>query len=153
MRLFFACLLLIPFVELYLFVRIGAAIGVLPLIGLCILTAMIGTVLVRRQGIATVRRVQDKIQSREPPAIDLLEGLILLVSGVLLLIPGFLTDLVGCIGLLPVTRHLIARNLFSRLQQRGRPGSDPNVVIDAEFWEEHGSLPDHHQSPARRPDG
>lgn len=141
-RLLFVCLLFVPVVEIYLFIRVGSAIGPLRVAALCVLTAMIGTILVRKQGIQTARRVQNKIQCGEIPATDLIEGLILLASGILLLTPGFFTDLAGFLCLLPATRAWIAGTLLSRMQrQQGWQRTDQSVVIvEGECWEENGEL-------------
>ena len=114
----FAVLLLlfitIPLAEIYLLIRIGSVIGALPTIGLAILTAIIGAFLVRQQGLATLGRAQTCLDSGEIPAVELLEGVVLLLSGALLLVPGFFTDIVGFVMLVPTIRRATVVSLLRR---------------------------------------
>lgn len=136
-RILFLFLLVLPLVEVYLFIRVGSVIGALPTVFLCILTAMLGTYLFRQQGLQTVTRVQAKIRQGEMPAIDLIEGFILLIAGVLLLVPGFFTDIVGILCLVPRLRTRIAMMVISRLLkiQNSQPGKQA-VIVEGEFWED-----------------
>ena len=136
-RLFFLFLLVLPLLEIYLFVRVGNLIGALPTVFLCILTAMLGTFLSRRQGLQTFQRVQDKIRRGEVPTIDLIEGFILLFSGFFLLIPGFFTDIVGLLCLIPRLRAGLAGMIIKRLQILQSSRAEQQVVIvEGECWEE-----------------
>jgi UPF0716 protein FxsA len=108
--LFLLFLVGIPLVELYFLIQVGTEIGVLPTIGISLFTAALGGYLVRRQGfdvLARVRRVKDQ---GELPAMAVMDGALLLVAGLFLLLPGFLTDAVGFLLLIPAVRqHLIKR--------------------------------------------
>jgi len=100
----------IPLVELYFLIQVGSGIGALPTIGLTILTAIIGGMLVRMQGFAVLMRVRRAADRGEVPALEMLDGTLLLVAGLILLLPGFFTDVVGFLLLLPpLRRHLIAK--------------------------------------------
>lgn len=136
-RILFLFLLVLPLLEIYLFIRVGSVIGAVPTIVLCILTAMLGTFLFRLQGLQTVRRVQAKIRQGEMPATDLIEGFILVIASILLLIPGFFTDVVGLLCLIPGLRTRIATVIISRLLklQTSNPGKQP-VIVEGEFWED-----------------
>jgi UPF0716 protein FxsA len=101
-------------IELYLLLKIGSAIGALPTLTLIVATAALGAYLLKRQGLATWQRLQESLRRGDIPALEIVEGSILLVGGVLLLMPGFLTDLVGLVCLLPFTREKIARRLLER---------------------------------------
>jgi len=137
LRLLFLLFLLVPLVEVYLFIQVGSVIGALPTIALCILTAMLGTWLFRQQGLQTVRRVQEKIRQGETPAIELIEGVILILAGLLLLTPGFFTDITGLLCLLPGMRARIARAIISSLPRVQAGQTDQKtVIIEGEFWEE-----------------
>lgn len=137
LRLLFLLLLLLPLIEVYLFIQVGSVIGALPTIVLCLLTAGLGMVLFRLQGLQTLRRVQDKVRLGEAPAIDLIEGLILILAGLLLLTPGFFTDIAGLICLLPRVRSRIAGLIVSRVPGVQAKHADSEVVIiEGEFWEE-----------------
>ena len=113
MRALFALFIIVPVVEMWLLIEVGSVIGAFPTIALVLLTAMIGVALLRREGLSTLTRGQDKVNRGELPAQEMVEGLMLAVSGALLLTPGFVTDFVGFVGLLPWTRVLIARRLIA----------------------------------------
>jgi len=116
---FFALLLtlfiVIPIVEIYLLISVGQVIGTLPTVALVVLTAVIGVWLLRIQGFSTLRSVQQTAANGGIPAIEMLEGAILLVAGALLLTPGFFTDTIGFLCLIPPVRHQIAILLFRRM--------------------------------------
>lgn len=136
LRLLFLLLLLVPLIEVYLFVQVGRLIGPLPTIMLCIVTAFAGTWLFRLQGMQTVRRVQQKLQQREAPAVDLVEALILAIAGLLLLVPGFFSDFIGLICLVPALRTRIARVLIARFAGLRPASGKGTVTIEGEYWED-----------------
>jgi UPF0716 protein FxsA len=105
----------VPLVEIYLLIQIGALIGVLPTILLVVLTAVLGTVLLRQQGLATLNRLRATLRRGELPALEILEGVALLVGGALLLTPGFFTDAIGLLCLLPASRRIVVRGILSRV--------------------------------------
>ena len=110
MRLLLLIFIVVPILEMWLLITVGGAIGVVPTIGLVLLTAVVGLRLLRQQGLQTLFRYQQRLQSGEIPAQELMEGLMLAVGGALLLTPGFVTDFVGFCCLLPISRRwLIAR--------------------------------------------
>jgi UPF0716 protein FxsA len=110
MLLFF----LIPLVEIYLLIEIGGLIGVGWTIFFVVLTAVLGALLVRTQGFSTVNRIRTQMDRGQLPAVELIEGLFLLVAGALLLTPGFFTDAVGFLCLTPPLRRSIIHYLLSR---------------------------------------
>ena len=110
----FILFLVIPFVEIYLLVEIGARIGAPWTILLVVLTAIVGAWLVRVQGLATWRRFQASLARNELPATALAEGLCLLIAGALLLTPGFFTDGVGFACLIPPLRRTLIRRFLQR---------------------------------------
>ncbi len=93
-------------------IEVGGLIGALPTIVIIILTAIIGVHLLRQQGMATFSRMQARLARGEMPAIELLEGMILLVAGALLLTPGFVTDSIGFACMVPRIRQLVAGTLI-----------------------------------------
>jgi UPF0716 protein FxsA len=103
----------VPLIEIWLLVKVGSVIGALPTILLVIATSILGAYLLRQQGMATLRRFQSTLQSGQLPAKEMLEGMILLVGAILLMIPGFFTDIVGLVCLLPFTRQLVVA-LFAK---------------------------------------
>ena len=102
-----AAFLTVPIVEIYLLIQVGGLIGALPTIGLVVLTAVIGAVLLRIQGLQTYLRFHRSLSAGRYPATEMLEGVALLVGGVLLLTPGFFTDAIGFVCLVPFTRRAL----------------------------------------------
>ncbi len=114
MKYLFLVFLLVPILEIYLLIQVGSVIGALWTVTLVVLTAFVGAYLLRLQGFATLQRARESLARGELPAGSLLEGAILLVSGALLLTPGFFTDAVGFICLVPAARQRVAAWLMSR---------------------------------------
>ena len=117
---FFVIFFTLPIIEIYFLMAIGKSIGSLNTITLVMLTAILGAILVRSEGISTVLRIKRALRRNELPALELVEGGILIISAVLLLTPGFVTDSIGLFFLLPPTRrlsaefavaHIIAKNV------------------------------------------
>lgn len=131
-----------PLGELYLLIQVGSAIGALPTILLTLATAVAGGVLLRVQGISTALRVNAAMRRGEMPALELMEGLVVLMSGLLLLLPGFVTDLIGLIGLIPPLRRPILRAVLRRVQLRTAQAPAGQTIIEGEFQrEEPAHLP------------
>lgn len=121
-RLLFLCLLLLPVLEIYLLIQVGSAIGAIPTIALVVFTAVLGTLLLRHQGLTVLNRVQRMTQQGEMPTAAMLEGMVILISGAMLLLPGFFTDVLGLLGLVPPLRHaLVAAVLRRGLPRPPRP--------------------------------
>ena len=136
-KLLFILFITVPLLELYLLVQVGGIIGVFPTIALCILTAALGAGLLRLQGLQTLARVRQKLDQGEIPATDLIAGAILLFCGMLLLTPGFFTDCIGFLCLIPRFRLFLAGAILSYLMQHGtRSNVDQSVIVEGEFWEE-----------------
>jgi UPF0716 protein FxsA len=107
--LVFIALFVVPIVELYVIVQIGQEIGVLNTIGLLIVVSAAGAWLLKQQGIAAWKRFQDALARGRPPAGEVADGALILFGGALLLTPGFVTDCVGLVLLIPVTRAAVKR--------------------------------------------
>ena len=105
----------VPIVEIGLFIQVGGAIGLWPTLAIVILTALVGTTLMRWQGMMTLRRLQDTLAAGQNPADPIAQGAMILIAGVLLLTPGFFTDAVGLSLLLPPVRVALFRWGKSRL--------------------------------------
>lgn len=152
MRPFLLLFVLFPVLELFVFVKVSAAIGFFPALLLIILGSMLGMFVLRIAGLATALRARESLSRGELPAQTMLEGLMLALAGGLLILPGFVTDVLGLIMLLPISRQLLANKMRQRaeeqamrqrafaddLQPRGGPaprqplGREPNV-IEGEF--------------------
>src|SRR3954451_11555022 len=138
--------ILVPIAELYVIIQVGQAIGVLPTIALLILDSIIGAVLLRSQGRAAWRRFNGAVSEGRVPTREVLDGVLVIAGGLALLTPGFLTDIVGILFLLPPTRAVIRRIALSRVAARmavtgaswgagrvaGRFGSDPRQPYDVD---------------------
>src|SRR3954453_3252501 len=106
--------ILIPLAELYVIYQVGDAIGILPTLALLVIDSLLGAWLLRSQGRATWRRFQDTMQAGRVPHREVFDGVLVIFGGAFLITPGFLTDIVGVILLLPPTRSLIRRWIIRR---------------------------------------
>ncbi|WP_111497767.1 FxsA family protein [Marinobacter bohaiensis] len=113
----------LPIVEMVVLIKVGGIIGALNTVGLVLLTAVIGAALLRQQGLSTLFRANQRLNSGELPAREVAEGLILAVGGALLLTPGFVTDTVGFLCLLPFTRQWLASKALKRMVVAGSSSS------------------------------
>jgi UPF0716 protein FxsA len=105
----------VPIIEIALFIQVGGFLGFWLTMALVLITAFVGASLVRSQGVRTLLTVQQRLQQGELPAQQILEGVLLAVAGVLLLTPGFMTDLMGMVVLLPPSRAKIAQYLMTKV--------------------------------------
>ena len=112
----FLAFTIIPVSEIYILIAIGGQIGILPSIGLVILTGIVGASLARSQGLKTLGRIRDSFQQGVVPGEELLNALLIAVAGIVLLTPGFLTDAAGLFLLIPATRTLCREWLKRRIE-------------------------------------
>ena len=142
----------VPTLELWLLIEVGSEIGAVPTIALIILTAVLGTLLFRIQGLSTLQRLRTHIDRGETPVAEVVSGFGLLFAGLLLLIPGFATDVLGFLLFIPALRRWLTGLLIAYMVSRGgttvfvnlrggrgpgAPGSRPpggrGDIIDGEF--------------------
>ncbi|MCC6007919.1 MAG: FxsA family protein [Rhodobacteraceae bacterium] len=97
--------IIVPLIEIALFVQVGGAIGLWPTLAIVLLTALVGSTLIRAQGAEAIARVQAALSRGDDPSRVLVHGALILFAGALLLTPGFFTDVVGLALLLPVVRE------------------------------------------------
>ena len=131
--LFLLIFIAVPIIEIAAFIKIGDIIGLWPTIACIILTAIVGTFVLRQQGLSVLRKAQDSLQNNQVPLDSVIHGAFLLISGALLLTPGFFTDAVGFILLVPPARTVLAHFLWQRMKDKvhiyntetgpGRPGA------------------------------
>ena len=114
----FLLFLIIPIIEIYLLIKVGALIGGVPTVALLLFISLLGAYLVKSQGFRIFVLVREELSRGRLPAAQLLDGALVLCGGLLLLIPGFFTDLLGIFFLLPATRRLIKLWLGLWLQAR-----------------------------------
>ena len=112
----FFLFIVVPLVELSLLIKIGQFIGVGYTLGIVIVTGVTGAYLAKMQGLITLRRIQSEVEQGIMPADKLFDGVMILCSGILLLTPGFITDLIGFMGLIPVTRNLFKQWLKRKIK-------------------------------------
>lgn len=150
----FAAFLLVPLIEIALFIQVGGLIGLWPTLGVVIVTAILGTYMVKAQGRLAMNNLRQSFNRLEDPGEPLAHGAMILLSGALLLTPGFFTDAVGFALLVPAVRVGVFRWLRSRVsvssfqmgpdpRQPGQPGEPAQDspqdarpdVIEGEFTE------------------
>ena len=149
----FPIFVVVTLAEIYVLVSVGQTIGGLSTVLLVIITAFIGSSLLRQQGWSTMAKAQQSMAEGRAPAIEMLEGVVILVSGILLLTPGFITDILGLLGLMPWSRsyfinHFLEKNaerVFSKKNSafiNNSGGSsetkktNKDEAIEGEFWED-----------------
>lgn len=144
LRYLFALFFLIPLLEVWILVKVGRLVGGPVLIGSIIMTAAIGVYFLRSQGLSTLARAQQALSAGQLPAIELIEGALLLLAGAFLLTPGFATDAVGFTLLWPLARRYFAAWLIRQPQlqtaatepdhlQEYRAGKRRGETIDGEY--------------------
>ena len=118
-------LLIVPIVEIAAFILVGDLIGLWPTLGLVVTSAVLGAVLLRRQGLSALRRIQAEVAGGRMPGRDLVHGMMILAAGILLLTPGLVTDVVGYLLFIPAVRDGLWRFFGRRFAAAGgaaRPG-------------------------------
>ncbi|MDX5595084.1 FxsA family protein [Pseudovibrio sp. SPO723] len=139
-----AAFILVPTVEIFLFVEVGSVIGAIPTILLTILTAVTGTALLRHQGLSLLMRMRSEMDAGRMPGDEMVHGAFIVLAGICLLIPGFFTDAIGLLLFIPAVRTYLGRALASRVQVDGNVHmhrhyrtEDGVVDLDADEWSSH----------------
>ena len=123
-------IILVPIVEIYLFIKIGAKIGAFSTILLIFITAITGVIYARYEGLNTLRSAYSQIIKQETPTYEIISGAAISFAALLLIIPGFATDIIGFLIIFPVTRKLILGKISTKIKKRE---SEKNNFIDGEF--------------------
>lgn len=148
----------IPIIEIAIFIQAGEIIGLWPTLATVVLTAIVGTALLRAQGLAALARARQSIDRGQLPVDEVFTGICILLGGALLLTPGFLTDAVGFLLLVPGFRRVAGRRILAALfgspntrvwvdgeevisPRHGQPHAPPDA-IDVDFTEVRGDAPD-----------
>jgi UPF0716 protein FxsA len=141
--------LAVPLTEIVVFVLVGSKIGVLPTVGLVILTAAAGSILLRWQGFNALTRIQKELAAHRVPGKEMVQGVMILLAGFLLLTPGFVTDTLGLLLFIPPVRDAVWRFLSTRVSvqtfgsgfaQRGEGRPEPDVVdLDEDEYQREGN--------------
>ncbi|MFK5996916.1 MAG: FxsA family protein [Rhodobacterales bacterium] len=134
--------ILIPIIEIALFIKVGGFIGLWPTLAIVIMTAVIGTNMLRTQGLSALARLQSSLQTGQNPVDPIIHGALIMLSGVLLLTPGFFTDSIGFLLLIPAVRAALIKWGAARAfggsfvvtgqGQQPQPPEDPSV-LDGDF--------------------
>jgi len=130
----FLLFLLTPLIEIAVFIKVGSLVGLWPTLAVVIFTAVLGAALWRAQGLSTWARAQDALNRGELPLREVTDGAFLLVAGALLLTPGFFTDTIGFLLLVPPFRRWLAAIIYRHMRAQmdihvvnaGGPGRSPN---------------------------
>ena len=122
--------ILIPIIEIYLFIKIGSQIGAFSTIFLIFFTAVVGVYYARYEGINTLRSGMTQIIKNQIPGHELISGAAIAFAAVLLIIPGFATDLIGFLLILPTTRKLILGKFNKKFENKKTKKND---FIEWEF--------------------
>ena len=122
-------ILFIPLIEIYLFIQIGAQIGAFNTILFILLTAVIGVYFVRLQGLSTLKSGITQLYRNQIPIFEMMSGAALAFAALLLIIPGFATDVIGFLLILPVTRNLI----FKYLGRKYKKEKVKDDLIEGEY--------------------
>ena len=123
-------IILVPIVEIYLFIKIGAKIGAFNTILLILLTAITGIIYARYEGLNTLRSAYLQLVKQETPIYEIISSAAIAFAALLLIIPGFATDLVGFLIIIPFTRKLFLGKISTNLEKKK---SDKNNFIDGEY--------------------
>lgn len=120
--------LVVPLVELFVIIQVGQAIGALNTVGLLLLMSVLGGWLMKREGLATLRRFQAKMSRGQLPEKELVDGFLILFGGALMLTPGFLSDVFGMSLLLPPVRALVRSQVARRVRGRIITTTDRDII-------------------------
>ena len=123
-------IILVPIVEIYLFIKIGAKIGAFSTILLIFITAITGIIYARYEGLNTLRSAYSQIIKQETPAYEIISGAAIAFAALLLIIPGFATDIIGFLIIFPITRRLILGRVSTKIKKKE---TDKSNFIDGEF--------------------
>ena len=126
----FSAFTIIPIIEIYLLIEIGSMFGELTAVALVILTGLLGAFLARMQGLQTLYRIQESLREGRMPSGELLDALLIVIAGLVLLTPGFLTDSVGFLLLIPATRNSIKYWLRRQIELRYMSNRPEDIIIE-----------------------
>ena len=125
-------IILIPILEIYLFIKIGSQIGAFNTILLIFVTAIIGIYYAKYEGLNNIRSGFSQIFKNELPAYEIISGAAIAFAAILLIIPGFATDLLGFLLIFPITRKLFFGNLSNKIKKKKKETEKKNF-IEGEF--------------------
>jgi len=146
MPILFIIFVVVPIIEIALFIQAGEWFGLGPTLATIVLTAVIGVSLLRQQGLSTLYKAQQKMSQGEIPAMEMVEGIMLAVAGALLITPGFFTDTIGFLLLVPILRQFLFTTILQNKvnlyvqsksasfdEQQFNTSDSPRRTIDGEY--------------------
>lgn len=147
----------VPLIEIALFIQVGGWLTLWPTLGIVLLTGVVGTVLVRLQGLRVLEDLRRQSQELRDPLSPLAHGAMILIAGILLLTPGFFTDAVGFLLLVPPLRQAIIRRIAARITviTPGGHGARPrdDGIIDGDWEDVTPTDPTTPRFPRQKPSG
>ena len=117
-------IILVPILEIYLFIKIGSQIGAFNTISLIFITAIIGVIYARYEGLNTLRSGFSQLIKNEIPAYEMISGALLAFAALLLIVPGFATDFIGFLLIFPLTRKLLLNNFSKKFKREKENKND-----------------------------
>ena len=123
-------IILVPIIEIYLFIKIGSQIGAFNTISLIFITAIIGLIYARYEGLNTLRSGFSQLVKNELPAYEIISGAAIAIAALLLIVPGFATDILGFLIIFPLTRKLFFKRFSKKVKNKT---SEKKTYIDGEF--------------------
>ena len=120
-------IIIVPIIEIYLFIKIGSQIGAINTVLLILLTAFVGLIYVRYEGFNTLRSAISQLVKNEIPMFEIMSGAALVVGAFLLILPGFLTDILGLLFVIPITRKIFFKKITSNYKDNNKK------IIDGEY--------------------
>ena len=128
-------LIFIPLIEIYFMIKIGTVIGAFNTILATLLTAAVGLYFVRLQGISTLYSAANTIRNNQEPLKEILNGFCLMIAAIFLIIPGFFTDSVGVLLLIPFSRNIILKIFGNDIHRKKKQNQDHNKTIEIQAEE------------------
>jgi len=120
-------IIIVPIIEIYLFIKIGSQIGAINTVLLILLTAFVGLIYVRYEGFNTLRSAISQLVKNEIPMFEIMSGAALVIGAFLLILPGFLTDILGLLFVIPITRKIFFKKITSNYKDNKKK------IIDGEY--------------------
>lgn len=146
----FLVLFVLAWIEISLFIQVAHVLGVLLTLLLVIFTSSIGISLVRNQGMKNFMLMQQKLSAGESPAAEMVKSVSLIISGFLLLLPGFFTDLLGLLLLLPPVQKRLTLKLMPHLRVWGGAAPENGYTMEGEYERKHNDVLEHDDRDDRR---
>ena len=130
MNPFFLSIILIPIIEIYLFIKLGSQIGAFTTISLIFATAIIGVYYAKYEGLNTLKSAIKMLSENKKPTYEIFSGTAIAIAAVLLIIPGFATDMFGFLIIFPITRRIIFQKLLKKVNKDNKNRKD---FIEGEY--------------------